>query len=74
MRKAWQYKHVDLLKLNNEISEFQWESYLWNLDLCIAVDDFFVLAIFFQSVSGTDFPFDMGIKPWLIRKSYLNHF
>jgi hypothetical protein len=28
MRKVWQYKHVDLLKLNNEISEFQWESYL----------------------------------------------
>ena len=28
MRKAWQYKHVDFLKLNNEISEFQWESYL----------------------------------------------
>ena len=28
MRKVWQYKHADLLKLNNEISEFQWESYL----------------------------------------------
>jgi hypothetical protein len=28
MRKVWQYKHVDLLKLDNEISEFQWESYL----------------------------------------------
>ena len=27
MRKVWQY-NVDLLKLNNEISEFQWESYL----------------------------------------------
>jgi ATP-dependent helicase/DNAse subunit B len=28
MRKVWQYKHADLLKLNNEISEFQWEPYL----------------------------------------------
>ena len=28
MRKVWQYKHGDLLKLNNEISEFQWEPYL----------------------------------------------
>ena len=28
MRKVWQYKHVNLLKLNNEISEFQWKSYL----------------------------------------------
>ena len=26
--KVWQYKHVDLLTLNNEISELQWESYL----------------------------------------------
>ena len=23
MRKVWQYKHTDLLRLNNEISEFQ---------------------------------------------------
>jgi len=29
MRKVWQYnKHADLLKLNNEILEFQWEPYL----------------------------------------------
>ena len=28
VRKVWQYKHADLLKLNNEISEFQWEPYL----------------------------------------------
>ena len=27
MRKVWQYKHADLLKFNNEISEFQWEPY-----------------------------------------------
>jgi ATP-dependent helicase/DNAse subunit B len=28
LRKVWQYNHADLLKLNNEISEFQWEPYL----------------------------------------------
>jgi hypothetical protein len=28
MRKVWQYKHADLLKLNNETSGFQWETYL----------------------------------------------
>ena len=28
MRKVWQYKHADRLKLNDTISEFQWEPYL----------------------------------------------
>jgi hypothetical protein len=31
-------------------------------------------CIFFQSVTNTDFSFDIGIEPRLIRRSYLNHF
>ena len=28
LRKVWLYKHADYVKLNNEISEFQWEQFL----------------------------------------------
>ena len=67
MRKVWQYKHADLLKLNNEISEFQWETYLKECtDIDIMSSSFTqkYLEIISRNIPSKMIQVRLSDKPW----------
>ena len=68
MRKVWQYKYADLLKLNNEISEFQLETYLKECtDIDIMSSSFTqkYLQIISRNIPSKMIQVRPSDKPWL---------